>query len=154
MMKFSKTLALSSILILNSSFIYAQPNSNADNYNSKVDLTIQPAVLGLWKLADSPQHCTEYYNFTAKNNKLVVKSGKEWVIGQYLYSFPTFHENKPPMLMWEIKYDNNEVDCHGQKVDQSGDMALFNVKWNGVNQMQLCDVLSEKCFMTLERVQP
>lgn len=154
MMKFAKTLIFSSIMICCSSLISAQPNTNVEHYNSKIDLSIQPAVIGLWKLVESPKHCTEYYNFTTQNSKLVVNSGKEWVVGQYAYQFPEFHENKQPMLMWEIKYDNNEMDCHGQQIDQSGNLSLFSVKWHNPHKFELCDALSKQCIITLERVLP
>lgn len=123
------------------------------NYESNIDAKIRSPLLGLWKLSESPAQCTEYYNFREWNS-LVVKSGQEWVVGQYSYQYPEYHDQTQPVLLWEIKYDNNQVDCHGQQIDQSGDVVAFKVNWKNENEVQLCDSQSNDCYIHLERISP
>lgn len=142
-----------SLLSLILTFSAAQFSYAQTPYSSNIQLTVNPPVLGLWKLTESPAQCTEYYNFQM-DDKIIINSGKEWVVGKYSYQFPEYHNHTTPILMWELDYDNNEVDCHGQKIDQSGDANIFSIHWKNHNQMELCDTQSKECFFTLSRVLP
>lgn len=124
------------------------------NYESNITLDIRSPLTGLWKLTESPAQCTEYYNFREKN-ALIVNSGKEWVVGKYTYEYPEYqNRTSSPTLMWQIDYDNNEIDCHGQQENQAGDIVAFKVNWKNNNQVQLCDAKSNECYINLERVVP
>lgn len=94
--------------------------------------------------------CRELYNFGADNEMWAV-SGKEWTYGRYLV---THREEGLPVIAIKTIYDNNEVDCSGNQVDQS-DEALIAFLYHDGNQMQWCaDPDGTECFMTFDRVLP
>ena len=94
--------------------------------------------------------CRELYNFGADNEMWAV-SGKEWTYGRYLV---THREEGLPVIAIKTIYDNNEVDCSGNQVDQS-DEALIAFLYHDGNQMQWCaDPEGTKCFMRFNRVLP
>ena len=94
--------------------------------------------------------CRERYNFGADNNVWAV-SGKEWTYGKYLVTHP---EQGLPIIAIKTIYDNNEVDCSGNQIDQTGEAIVAYLNHQG-NQMQWCaDTEGEECFMTFHRILP
>lgn len=94
--------------------------------------------------------CRERYNFGADNNVWAV-SGDEWTYGKYLVTHP---EQGLPIIAIKTIYDNNEVDCSGNQIDQTGEAIVAYLNHQG-NQMQWCaDTEGEECFMTFHRILP
>lgn len=94
--------------------------------------------------------CREIYNFGADNEMWAV-SGDEWTYGRYLV---THREEGLPIIALKTIYDNNEVDCSGNQVDQT-DEALIAFLYHDGNQMQWCaDPEGTQCFMNFHRVLP
>ena len=112
-----------------------------------IEPTINENVLAS---ANKTNQCRELYNFGADNEMWAV-SGKEWTYGRYLV---THREEGLPVIAIKTVYDNNEVDCSGNQVDQS-DEALIAFLYHDDNQMQWCaDPEGTKCFMRFNRVLP
>ncbi len=100
--------------------------------------------------AENPNQCRELYNFAADNEMWAV-SGKEWTYGRYLVSY---REEGLPIIAIKTIYDNNEVDCSGNKVDQTDEALVAFLQHDG-NQMQWCaDPDGKECFMNFHRVLP
>ncbi len=94
--------------------------------------------------------CREIYNFGADNEMLAV-SGKELTFGRYLI---THREEGLPIIAMKTTYDNNEPDCSGNQVDQTGDALIAFLKHDG-NSMQWCaDAEGAECFMDFYKVLP
>ena len=94
--------------------------------------------------------CRELYNFGADNEMWAV-SGKEWTYGRYLV---THREEGLPIIALKTVYDNNEVDCSGNQIDQT-DEALIAFLYHDGNQMQWCaDSEGNECFMNFHRILP
>lgn len=94
--------------------------------------------------------CRELYNFGADNEMWAV-SGKEWTYGRYLV---THREEGLPIIALKTVYDNNEVDCSGNQIDQT-DEALIAFLYHDGNQMQWCaDPEGKECFMNFHRILP
>lgn len=94
--------------------------------------------------------CRELYNFGADNEMWAV-SGKEWTYGRYLV---THREEGLPIIAIRTIYDNNEVDCSGNQVDQTDEALIAYLNHDG-NQMQWCaDPDGKECFMNFNRVLP
>ncbi|MEG9302930.1 hypothetical protein [Psychrobacter celer] len=94
--------------------------------------------------------CRELYNFGADNEMWAV-SGKEWTYGRYLV---THREEGLPIIALKTLYDNNEVDCSGNQIDQT-DEALIAFLYHDGNQMQWCaDPEGNECFMNFHRILP
>ena len=94
--------------------------------------------------------CRELYNFSEDNNMWAV-SGAEWTYGKYLVTHP---EQGLPIIAIKTVYDNNEVDCAGNQIDQT-DEALVAYLNHQDNKMQLCaDPDGEDCFATFKRILP
>ncbi len=94
--------------------------------------------------------CREIYNFGADNEMWAV-SGKEWTYGRYLV---THREEGLPIIAIRTVYDNNEVDCSGNQVDQTDEALIAFLNHDG-NQMQWCaDPDGKECFMSFNRVLP
>lgn len=94
--------------------------------------------------------CRELYNFGADNEMWAV-SGKESTYGRYLV---THREEGLPVIAIRTVYDNNEVDCSGNKVDQTDEALIAFLNHDG-NQMQWCaDPDGKECFMNFNRVLP
>ena len=100
--------------------------------------------------ANKPNQCRELYNFSA-DNEMRASSGKEWTYGRYLV---THREEGLPIIAIKTVYDNNEIDCSGNQIDQS-DEALIAFLYHDGNQMQWCaDPDGNQCFMSFNRVLP
>ncbi len=94
--------------------------------------------------------CRELYNFAADNEMRAV-SGKETTFGRYLI---THREEGLPIIAIKTTYDNNEPDCSGNQVDQTGDALVAFLKHDG-NSMQWCaDSDGNECFMDFYKVLP
>ena len=81
--------------------------------------------------------CIEYYNFKGNNN-VVIKSGDEWTSGLYDYQPAQDPSQQIPALILQVKYDNNEKDCSGNQVDQSGEISQYFVKWQNSYTINFC----------------
>ena len=78
-------------------------------------------------------------------------SGKEWTYGRYMV---THREEGLPIIAIQTIYDNNEVDCSGNQIDQTDEALIAFLKHDG-NQMQWCaDSEGLECSMSLNRVLP
>ncbi|MGP5209878.1 MULTISPECIES: hypothetical protein [Psychrobacter] len=98
----------------------------------------------------APNQCRELYNFAADNEVWTV-SGKELTYGRYLI---THREEGLPIIAIKTIYDNNEVDCSGNKIDQTDEALIAFVNHDG-NQMQWCaDPDGNECFMNFNRILP
>jgi len=114
-------------------------------------LNIQPATSkNLLASVGKSNQCRELYNFSADNEMWSV-SGKEWTYGRYLV---THREEGLPVIAIKTVYDNNEVDCSGNQIDQTDEALIAFINHNG-NQMQWCaDPDGNECFMNFNRVLP
>lgn len=123
--------------------------------SSKINIQTRPEIMGLWGMEiPKNQSCVEYYNFSGENN-VVIKSDSEWSIGQYQYQAPSNRSEYLATLIFQIKYDNNEMDCSGVQQDQTGEIQQFFVKWLNPNQIQFCgNQRGENCFATLNKQLP
>lgn len=100
--------------------------------------------------AKKSNQCRELYNFGADNEMWSV-SGKEWTYGRYLI---THREEGLPIIALKTVYDNNEVDCSGNQIDQT-DEALIAFLSHDDNHMQWCaDPDGKECFMRFNRILP
>jgi hypothetical protein len=125
-----------------------QPSMNT------VKISLKPEIVGLWGMEINKNQCIEYYNFKS-NNELIVKSGKEWSTGFYEYEPMLDMDDQKNILSIHIAYDNNEVDCSGDKVDQTGELSQYNIKWKTPKSIELCSPEPNgECFATLRRVLP
>lgn len=94
--------------------------------------------------------CRELYAFD-RDNFMRTSSANEVTYGNYVV---LTHEEGLPILILKTIYDNNEVDCSGNQVDQTGEQVIAYIKEDG-NTMQWCgDKLGEKCHIRFERVLP
>lgn len=124
--------------------------------DNAIRIDTRPEILGLWGMDISKKNkCTEYYNFRAYN-EVVVNSAKEWSVGLFEYQpSPDNTLEKLPTLVMQIKYENNELDCSGNRVDQSGELSQYFVKWKNRNEINFCATDSgQQCFATLRRILP
>ena len=114
-------------------------------------LNIQPTTSkNLIASVNKSNQCRELYNFGA-DNEMRASSGKEWTYGRYLV---THREEGLPIIAIKTVYDNNEIDCSGNQVDQT-DEALIAFLYHDGNQMQWCaDPDGNECFMSFNRVLP
>ena len=100
--------------------------------------------------AAKSNQCRELYNFAADNEMWSV-SGKEWTYGRYLV---THREEGLPIIAIKTVYDNNEVDCSGNQIDQTDEALIAFLNHEG-NQMQWCaDPDGTECFMNFNRILP
>ncbi|MBH0006028.1 hypothetical protein [Psychrobacter sp. SWN149] len=114
-------------------------------------LNIQPTTSkNLIASVNKSNQCRELYNFGA-DNEMRASSGKEWTYGRYLV---THREEGLPIIAIKTVYDNNEIDCSGNQIDQT-DEALIAFLYHDGNQMQWCaDPDGNECFMSFNRVLP
>ena len=114
-------------------------------------INIQPNTnKKLMAAAAQSSQCRELYNFAADNEMWSV-SGKEWTYGRYLV---THREEGLPIIAIKTVYDNNEVDCSGNQVDQTDEALIAFLNHDG-NQMQWCaDPDGTECFMNFNRILP
>ena len=120
-----------------------------------IKIKTRPEISGLWGMQiPENKKCVEYYNFKGAN-QVVVKSGEEWSTGIYDYQAPQDPNVQMPALIMQVKYDNNQVDCSGQQVDQSGEISQYYVQWRSPTEINFCNNdKAEECFATLYRVLP
>ncbi len=134
-----------------------EPKVNADtkdgllSQNEKRIVNIKPSSSQkLMASAAKFNQCRELYNFAADNEMWAV-SGKEWTYGRYLV---THREEGLPIIALKTVYDNNEVDCSGNQIDQTDEALIAFLNHDG-NQMQWCaDPDGTECFMNFTRVLP
>ena len=132
-----------------------EPKSSAGEglltQNEKRIINIQPNTnKKLMASAAKSNQCRELYNFAADNEMWSV-SGKEWTYGRYLV---THREEGLPIIAIKTVYDNNEVDCSGNQVDQTDEALIAFLNHDG-NQMQWCaDPDGKECFMNFKRILP
>ncbi|MFZ2844633.1 hypothetical protein [Psychrobacter sp.] len=132
-----------------------EPKSSAGEglltQNEKRIINIQPSTnKKLMASAAKSNQCRELYNFAADNEMWSV-SGKEWTYGRYLV---THREEGLPIIAIKTVYDNNEVDCSGNQVDQTDEALIAFLNHDG-NQMQWCaDPDGKECFMNFKRILP
>ena len=134
-----------------------EPKVNADtkdgllSQNEKRIVNIKPSSSQkLMASAAKFNQCRELYNFAADNEMWAV-SGKEWTYGRYLV---THREEGLPIIALKTVYDNNEVDCSGNQIDQTDEALIAFLNHDG-NQMQWCaDPDGKECFMNFTRVLP
>ena len=119
--------------------------------NEKRIVSIKPSTSQkLIASAAKSNQCRELYNFAADNEMWAV-SGKEWTYGRYLV---THREEGLPIIALKTVYDNNEVDCSGNQIDQTDEALIAFLNHDG-NQMQWCaDPDGKECFMNFTRVLP
>ncbi|WP_230656632.1 hypothetical protein [Psychrobacter sp. I-STPA10] len=100
----------------------------------------------------SQAECKEAYTFAADNIMWSV-SGAEWTYGRYVLSH---QEEGLPLIAINTLYDNNEVDCSGNQVDQTGEMMLAFVDYQSDEPyMYWCaDKEGKDCFMTFKKQLP
>jgi len=117
--------------------------------NEKRIVKVQPTSSKNLLTAKSTQ-CREIYNFAADNEMWAV-SGKEWTYGRYLV---THRDEGLPIIALKTVYDNNEVDCSGNQVDQTGEALIAFLNHEG-NKMQWCaDPAGTECSMNFTRILP
>ena len=132
------------------------PQITSPIIQSNVQIKTRPEILGLWGIEiPGNKSCVEFYNFRG-NNEVVVNSAKEWSAGLFDYQpSPDNTLEKSPVLIMQIKYENNERDCSGNQVNQSGEISQYYVRWKSPNVINFCASEQEdKCFATLKRVLP
>ena len=96
--------------------------------------------------------CKETYTF-AHDNIMWSVSGAEWTYGRYVLS----HQDEGlPLIAINTLHDNNEVDCSGNQVDQTGEMMLAYVDYvSDKPYMHWCaDKEGKQCFMTFKKQLP
>ena len=84
---------------------------------------------------------------------MTTTSGAEWTYGNYVYQ----HQDEGlPVLFINTTYDNNQVDCSGNQIDQTGETIQTFVDYDAVNhQMRWCrDADGKDCFMQFHRLLP
>ncbi len=115
----------------------------------------RPEIVGLWGMEiPNNRKCIEYYNFKSDND-VIIKSGEEWSSGIYDYQPSAQPDEQLPALVLQVKFDNNQKDCSGQQVDQTGEISQYFVKWKNPSTINFCsNDQAEKCFATLYRVLP
>ena len=138
----------------------SQQQSRAPATENIMTVSSRPEILGLWGMQIPNQkqkknQCTEYYNFRG-DNEVVINSAKEWSTGIYDYRpSPDNTRSVLPVLIMQVVYDNNELDCSGQQEDQSKEISQFFVKWNTPNSIEFClTEKGEQCLVSLNRVLP
>ena len=129
--------------------------NNSTQITNTIRIDTRPEILGLWGMEiPNNKKCTEYYSFRGAN-EVVVNSAKEWSTGLYDYQPSEDHKERLPALVLQIKYDNNQMDCSGQTLDQTGEVSQYFVKWENDHTINFCaNEKGEKCFATLRRVLP
>jgi len=138
-----------------------QENQNAvaqaakENIANSFRVTTRPEIVGLWGMEiPNNRKCIEYYNFKSSND-VVIKSGEEWSSGIYDYQPSAQPEEQIPALILQVKYDNNQKDCSGNTIDQTGEISQYFVKWKSPSTINFCsNEKAEQCFATLYRVLP
>lgn len=146
--------ALFSVLANAENTLPASPTTTQSVANS-INVVSRPQIIGLWGMQlENNKQCVEYYNFRA-DNELIVKSAAEWSVGHYQYHAPNSRAEVLPLLVMQIRYDNNEKDCAGIKEDQTGQVQQFFVKWINAQQIEFCGTeKGQQCFAILNKKLP
>lgn len=155
---------LSTLFLLTSSTVFANDKatisaSPADHKavesSNTYKVRTRSEISGLWGMRiPENKKCVEYYNFKG-SNQVVVKSGDEWSTGIYDYQPPKDPSVQMPALILQIQYDNNQLDCSGNQVDQTGEISQYYVQWQSPTSINFCsNDKAEECFATLYRVLP
>lgn len=150
---------LSLMILLSSSCVLAtennKSNSSAVDAPNTFKVVTRPEIAGLWGMQIKPNNqCVEYYNFKG-NNSVIIKSAEEWSSGIYEYQPVDDSIKQMPALVLQVKYDNNEKDCSGNKEDQTGELTQYFVQWKNANTINFCaNEKGEQCFATLNRILP
>lgn len=161
---YMKKIIHGSVILCLSVATYAADNKNTTTPQATVltpvvantiKIKTRPEIMGLWGMEiPNNRKCIEYYNFKA-NNQVVIKSGEEWSTGIYDYQLPQDSTVELPALIIQVKYDNNQVDCSGQKNDQSGEISQAYIQWKSPTVINFCaNDKAEECFATLYRILP
>lgn len=99
-----------------------------------------PAIAGLWQIElDEQNGCKELYNF-GRDGNLTTVSGEERTYGEYRFAY--VEDNSLPVIAIKTLHDNNQPDCSGNQVDQTGDTIATYVKLDtrhDPKQMYWCD---------------
>lgn len=166
---------MNDFLMLSLSGILAALPSSPDAYKpvAQIETEVYSPIAGLWQLeleqratkkgiinqggeSTNPdvltKTCTENYNFGA-DDRLLVVSDTEWTYGKYklIYS----DKNKLPILLLHTTFDNNNPDCSGNQVDQSGEQFMAFFKQNSPHSFELCESdKGENCFMRFNQILP
>lgn len=126
--------------------------------NQKIATYELPAVAGLWQIQlEKPidNACYERYNF-GRDGKLTTTSGAERTFGDYRLQYVDGFEL--PVLAMHTKFDNNEVDCSGNQVDQSKESLAVFVKLDSRHNpktMAWCnDPMGQDCPSNLHKILP
>lgn len=97
-----------------------------------------------------PADCREIYYF-GPDNEMWAVSGKERTYARYLI---THGEAGLPIIAIKTVYDNNEMDCSGNQIDQTNEAIIAFMNHQG-NTMQWCaDPDGEECFMHFDKILP
>ncbi len=157
-----KKICLSLALLMTSPWLMATENKSASDTTIKsaeipntFTVNTRPEIVGLWGM-EIPKNkkCIEYYNFKS-NNSVIIKSGEEWTSGLYDYQPAQNPAEQIPALILQVRYDNNEKDCSGNQVDQSGEVSQYFVQWKNPYTINFCaNEKAEQCFAVLRRVLP
>jgi hypothetical protein len=139
------------MLIVGSLANAAEPSIMAD----RVVVKNRPLIAGLWAMPIPNKSCIEYYNFL-EDGRFLIQSHHEWTTGTYEYVLPALGDSTLPLLTMTIRYDNNEMDCSGNKVDQSNEVQRQFIRWNPQQrQMEFCGTPEgAECLLALRRVLP
>ncbi|MAE40652.1 MAG: hypothetical protein CML07_07005 [Psychrobacter sp.] len=128
--------------------IVAQDERRIVTPNPTVDK--QGADLAMNLSAANAKQCREIYHF-GEDNEMWAVSGDEWTYGRYIV---THMDTGLPIIALKTIYDNNEVDCSGNQVDQSNEAFIAFLNHDG-NQMQWCaDPEGQECFMNFKKILP
>lgn len=123
---------------------------------SDIEVLNRPLIAGLWGMKIPNANCTEYYNFK-ENGDFFVKSSGERSIGKYVYQLPEMAAmaKNLPQLTLGVLYDNNDVDCSGNKINQTGEVHQEYVKWISASRIKFCETVDGmKCQLELDKVLP
>lgn len=96
------------------------------------------------------KQCRELYNFDA-DSKVNVSSGKELTRGRYLVSY---QEEGLPIIAMTTTYDNNEIDCSGAQIDQSGQTMIAYLDYQGSFMKWCNDNEGTECYAYFNRIYP
>lgn len=120
----------------------------------RINVVDRPLIAGLWGMNISGTKCVEYYNFM-ENGEVAIKSAGEWTYGVYNYELPETVDGGAAKLRMQIKYDNQQTDCSGNAIDQSGEFQQHYVKWINQSDIEFCAAEDGKeCFVSLRKVLP
>lgn len=140
-----------SVLALSSLMAFSNPAEQ-----SVIGTYQLPAIAGLWEIElEDRASCREYYNF-GKDSNLTTTSGGERTTGEYRFTY--VDELSLPVLAIKTEYDNNQPDCSGNQIDQSGNTFAVFVKLDARHDpkhMQWCnDPDGKVCTAKFRRILP